>query len=107
MPADAVARLTVSVRHASGCATVEIAGELDMATAPLVDEQTKQLQRQGAAKVCLDTSGVEFIDSSGLLALVALADEVDRMGAILRPTGASNAVRRVVEITGLHQLIPL
>lgn len=106
MPADGVGRLTVSVRHASGCATVEIAGELDMATAPLVDEQTKQLQRQGATELCLDTSGVEFIDSSGLLALLTLADAVDRMGATLRPTGASSAVRRVVEITGLHQFIP-
>lgn len=106
MRADAGARLTVSVRHAAGRATVEIAGELDMATAPMVDGVPEQLQGRGAGEVCLDTGGVEFIDSSGLLALLNLAEAVDRMGATLRPTAASSSVRRVAEITGLHRLVP-
>ena len=106
MRGDADARLTVSVRHAAGRATVEIAGDLDMATAPLLDEPTRQLVHHGADEVCLDTGGVEFIDSSGLLALLNLAEAVDRMGATLRPTEASSSVRRVVAITGLHRLIP-
>ncbi len=77
-----------------------------MATAPMVDGVPEQLQGQGAGEVCLDTGGVEFIDSSGLLALLNLAEAVDRMGATLRPTAASSSVRRVAEITGLHRLVP-
>jgi anti-sigma B factor antagonist len=72
-------------------------GELDMATA----EDLSQLLRDAASNegpVVLDFSGVSFMDSSGLRALLEAAGKTDedRSVIILNPTAQ---VRRVLEIS--------
>jgi anti-anti-sigma factor len=71
-------------------------GELDMATA---DDLSRLLQESANGdSTVLDFSGVSFMDSSGLRALLERAGEPDRKGpvVILNP---SPQVRRVLDIS--------
>lgn len=51
----------------------------------------------------LDLSGVEFMDCSGLGALVHARNHADLLGARLVLRGAGRPVLRLLKLTGLHR----
>jgi len=78
---------------------VAITGELDLTTAPELEETL-----QGAIPYSLlelDLAALDFIDSSGLRLLLSERDRAGRSGAELRVIGARGAVARVFAISGL------
>jgi anti-anti-sigma factor len=77
-----------------------VEGELDMASGPELTRTVVEAQRQGAP-ISLDFSGVSFMDSSGLRALLdAVASKNgSRPLVIVHPTPP---VRRVLEISLPH-----
>ncbi|TDO39678.1 anti-sigma B factor antagonist [Paractinoplanes brasiliensis] len=80
--------LQLSARASKACTVVEVGGQLDMDTAPLLDEF---LQRVGAVQVVLDFADVSFMDSSGLGVLMVWFKELrGRGGAVVcrRDAGA-------------------
>lgn len=80
-----------------GVATVVLAGDLDLATVNVMNERLVHLQ-QGVECLRLDVSGLTFVDSAGLRALLIL-DKRYRGGVILvRP---SAALGRLLSLTGL------
>jgi anti-anti-sigma factor len=72
-------------------------GELDMATADDLSQLLRDASTTGGP-IVLDFSGVSFMDSSGLLALLERAGKPNGNGpvVILNP---SDQVRRVLEIS--------
>ena len=97
---------SLDVRPGAGGTTIVVAGELDMVTVPAF--QTGVVEQLDSERLVLDLRDLEFIDSSGISALDALLKEADRRGADLallremRP-----AVARVLEITGMMDVLPL
>jgi anti-anti-sigma factor len=83
-----------------------LAGEIDIAN---VDAVADDVRRELAAgPVLLDLSGLSFIDSSGLRMLVALVRDADESGWSLTIGRDLNPmVRRLLEITGMLDLLPL
>ncbi|MFP5256708.1 MAG: STAS domain-containing protein [Acidimicrobiia bacterium] len=81
---------------------VVVAGELDLVTsealsaalAPIISDPSHNVVR-------FDFSGVSFMDSSGLAALL----QVVEAGREVVLCGAAEPVRRVVEATGLESVI--
>jgi anti-sigma B factor antagonist len=80
---------------------VELSGEFDLAAeAPLI-EAVDGLARSGTGLVVLDLANVNFIDSSGVRALLKLhRDHGDRV----RLGPMSPAAQRVLRIAGLYTL---
>lgn len=76
------------------------AGVIDAHTAEDLSGRLDELGVDG--NVHLDLSAVEFIDSSGLRALVNAHQALDGAGHQLRLSGISAAVDRLLEITGLR-----
>jgi len=92
-------------REAGGAVTVRPSGELDIATAPgferaLVDP------REPGDRVVLDLARLDFIDSTGLRAIVRAVDAARTGGWELRLRPGPPAVRRVFEIAGLLGALP-
>jgi anti-sigma B factor antagonist len=54
-------------------------GEIDLVTAPLLKERLMQLRTENRA-VCLDLSGLEFMDSSGIHLLINALDDARQDG---------------------------
>jgi anti-sigma B factor antagonist len=87
---------------------VHVAGELDMLTAPGLDGYVRdQLAQRGDRHVVLDLAQVVFLGSSGLAALIALAD--DHLGVQLHLVGVrgNRAVERPIALVGLSSLFDI
>jgi len=83
---------------------VAVGGEIDVHTAPQVDEALEAVAGPGAAIVA-DLSKVEFIDSTGLSVLVrALARSRDEDGT-LAVVATSERVTKVLRLTGLDAVL--
>jgi anti-anti-sigma factor len=85
--------------------TVTLRGELDLASVGALEEQLAAIERQGAARILLDLSGLSFIDSSGLRVLLLANGRARESGRELLCTESSEAVQRVFEMTGARELL--
>ena len=94
--------LSIRVARFDGTAVVEVAGELDIESAP---ELAKELGSLEPCDVTVDLTGVTFVASSGLRCLADAHQRMHGDGSTLRVRGASRVVRRTFEITGLDQLL--
>lgn len=83
--------IEITVSATGPWSIVAVRGDLDMATAPQLEDTCRSLD----SGVALDLSGVGFIDSSGLRALVRVREMHDEM-ALVDP---SAGVRRLLELT--------
>ena len=102
MVTDLTPPLEVAVNRAGPTLTVTVRGELDLAAADSVRARLQAAVLGGVDRVEVDLGELTFLDSSGLavfLELAALAEV-----AIVR---ASPAVRRIVETTGLQDVLGL
>jgi anti-sigma B factor antagonist len=103
MSSRSVWKLT-EVAHLDGDRLLVIEGELDIATAP---ELVTMLERMRTHRhpVVLDLAGVTFMDSTGLTALMDPWLESRQNGWAFSVRAASSAVRRVVELAGIEQML--
>jgi anti-sigma B factor antagonist len=83
----------------NGAGTVCVVGEIDAFTSPDLEREIESV-RSGASPV-LDLSGVTFVDSSGLRVLVDQQQRLREAGADLVLHAPSNAVSRLLELSGL------
>ena len=81
------------------------AGELDLATAPLLDRAVRELFEAGFERVVLDLADLEYIDSTGLHLILALQSAADSYGARFSVRPGSPGVQRVFELTGTLELV--
>jgi anti-anti-sigma factor len=88
-------------------ARLAVIGEIDAATAPLLDAKITEAARSGASEVVLDLGGLAFIDSSGLSVLVANHKRLSDAGCVLVVEGPPPAALRLFEISGLDQLLTI
>jgi anti-sigma B factor antagonist len=88
----------------AGAVAVRCEGELDLASAPaLLQALTRLVGEEVPVPIVLDLSGVAFMDSSGLRALIEadrLRRQAGRSMALLAP---SAPVVRVLELVNLRQ----
>jgi anti-sigma B factor antagonist len=90
-----------------GPVRVDVRGDLDLSTSPELGE-TLLREISGGNSVVLDLSGVTFIDSTGLNALIQAFGACESNGGELALTPNLPAqVSRVFRITGLDALPPI
>lgn len=83
---------------------ISVAGpRLDAAAAPAFKQAATAVLGERPARLLLDLSAVEFVDSTGLGALVGLLKQM-AADARLALVGVKPAVRRLLEITRLDTL---
>jgi anti-sigma B factor antagonist len=96
--------LTVSATHAGEVVVCVATGEVDLATAGELRDAVLTAA-SGSPRARLDLSGLTFIDSTGLSALLELHSTLDAAGVRLQITAADGPVRQAVQITGLSHLL--
>lgn len=85
---------------------IEVFGELDIATAPRLDEELYRIEAEDAEQVLLDLRGLDFIDSAGVRVLMAASTRF-RSGSIrLHMFRGSPEIERVLRILGLDTHMP-
>lgn len=95
--------LDLKVEDTDAGRVVHVGGELDLASAPQLSAALSEEARSSSSPVILDMSGVTFIDSSALRALVLAGRELGEAGRKLQIGPRSEMVARVLSMTSLDQ----
>jgi anti-sigma B factor antagonist len=103
---DASPTFEYSTAREGSRATVIAAGEIDLASSPDLRRELQTLLDDGVQSIVLDLGDVTFIDSSGLGVLVGVLKRVKEAGddGAMSLRGLTGPVRKVFEITGLHEI---
>ena len=98
--------ITFDTTVADGAATViEATGRLDMVAAPQLKALIQAAVTKGQTPVVIDLSGVAFMDSTGLAALISGLRVTRQAGSDLRIAGAASQVLSVLQMTGIDRVI--
>lgn len=88
-----------------GQAVLQLGGRLDLLSANQFRAVVDGVVADGHRTVIADLSGVTFMDSSGLGALVAGLKTSRQSSGDLRIAGATDQVLEVLELTKLHRVL--
>ena len=86
---------------------VALRGELDLATAPQLQQLLDQLRRKGHHQITLDLSGLEFFCAAALTLLLRADQALRAVGGQLVLTRPTRLTRRVLAITGLDTTLTI
>ena len=97
--------LRVTRTDEGGDAVIRLAGDLELATAALVESEVERASATDCERIVFDLRGLRFLDSTGIRALLEARDRCRADGRsfalLLEPGG----VRRTLEICGLLDML--
>jgi anti-sigma B factor antagonist len=96
----------VAVEERGSTAVLRVLGDLDLRSGPGVERAVTHQLASGWRNIVVDLGGVEFMDSSGLGALVGSWRAVKRVEGTFRIAHPTGQVRRILAMTGLDRLFP-
>ena len=85
--------------------TIELDGELDIASAPALERLFRQVERDRWPTVVLDLRQLDFIDSSGIRALLTANDRIGRLGGRVAVRHVARPVRRTLAAIGVDSIL--
>src|SRR3954464_13467251 len=97
--------LTVQTEQRADVVVVSVAGELDMATAPRLQDQITDLLEKGRTRLVFDLAEVSFCDSTGLSVFVRAKNSTDEAGGVVRLAAPQRGVLRILEVSGLVEVL--
>jgi anti-sigma B factor antagonist len=96
-------QLGITVRREADRVVVDLDGELDMASAPLLQSALDSAEVDPETMVVLDLQSLQFIDSTGLRAILSLRDQCLERAQQFAVTRGSPQVQRLLDITGVSE----
>jgi anti-sigma B factor antagonist len=84
----------------------KLRGSLDLATAPSVRAALIEAAERGRHDIIVDLTKVEFLDSTGLGALIGAHRRALEHGGAVRLAVGEGAILRLLTITGLISVFP-
>jgi anti-anti-sigma factor len=97
--------LLVSTRVLPGCAVVEVQGEVDISTEPELRSHLAAVIATEPARLVVDLTGVEFLDSTGLGLLVWAYKKLEQVGGRFCLACPQPPVVKLLTMTSLNRLI--
>jgi anti-sigma B factor antagonist len=93
--------------HAFGRGTfiVSAYGDVDLVTAPELEQELLETVNEGARRIVVDLTGTTFFDSSGVHALMRTGDRLQSRGLQFGIVCANPRIKRILEITGIDQAV--
>ena len=84
---------------------IEARGELDMETGPALEQELLAAEASDASRIVLDLSGLGFIDSTGLMAVLNAVRRSAADRNRLRIIRGDGCVADMVRLTGIDQVV--
>lgn len=98
------APFSVSLVPDRGEVVAVLSGELDLASADVLEREVRAMRMQGIDRVVVDLRLVEFMDSTGLRLLISLRNTAEREGHDLIIVPGPRRVQRIFELTATRGL---
>jgi anti-anti-sigma factor len=86
--------------------TLILAGELDLASAPVLEAATLRLCANGANEIVFDLGRLSFIDSTGLRTILSSMSVCEEHLCDFWLLPGQRAIQRLFELAGLLQRLP-
>ena len=99
--------LTFTIDRRDHEARLAVVGPLDLATEDSMSQAVAAVLRPPVRAVLLDLEGVSFFGAGGVTTLVNINRAAAKAGIRLVLTGIGPTVRRVLDLTGTTDLIPI
>jgi stage II sporulation protein AA (anti-sigma F factor antagonist) len=80
---------------------ITLSGELDLATAEVLESSVAEACSDGARELLLDLEQLRFMDSTGLRAVLMARERCEGDGCELYLARPQRAVRQLLELTGV------
>ena len=84
---------------------IKLTGPLDLHTAQDFKEQVKKQLTKKINNVVLDLGTIDFIDSSGIGAILSLYKKIDSIGGKIVIINMSSTLKRIFEVSGILKII--
>jgi anti-anti-sigma factor len=91
--------LRISSRREGDAIVIALGGELDLASAPELERELREAEAGNPARVVIDLSGLGFMDSTGLQALLRTRERASAGAYELALRRGPHQVQRVFELT--------
>ncbi len=101
--ASHVAGRILSSRTEGGYIIATLAGDLDIAAAPMLRDKLLVMLDPAASRLIIDLSATRYADASGLAVLISTGRRARLLGGFLRLAAPSPQVTDVLSITGLSR----
>lgn len=87
---------------------VELTGRLTLGNRLTeVEHAINDCIEKGSRKLALDLTNLTFMDSSGIGMVMVCAGRIREVGGHMHIVGAQGHVKKVLELTQIHQVIPM
>jgi anti-anti-sigma factor len=97
----------VTTDDRNGAVHIRLAGELDISTAPKVEDELARVEPNRPDLIVLDLRNLAFMDSTGLRLLIAADTRARQQGRRLTIVKGPEAVQRVFRITRLEERLEI
>jgi anti-anti-sigma factor len=97
----------VTIEEHAGAVHARLAGELDISSAPRLEEVLGRVEADGPPLLVLDLSGLDFMDSTGLRLLIGADARARGAGRRLVLIQGNEMVQRVLRLTRLDERLEI
>src|SRR5919112_6500461 len=94
-----------SIEQRESYTEVGCTGKLNMVAAPKLREVVAGAVAEGSSRFVVNLEGTDFMDSSGLGALIGCLKVARQAGGDLRIASVQPQVRMVLELTSMHRVL--
>jgi len=90
-----------------GSVVVTLSGEFDLVSVAAFDDALADVQGRRPERTVIDVSGLTFLDSSGINALLRATKALQTAGGSVALRSPSTATRRILEIARVTDLVAI
>ena len=94
-------------QHADDVTIVSLTGRLDSSSSPTAEESFASVLGDGAARLAIDLSQLEYISSAGLRVLLVVAKKIQQAAGKVVLFGLLPTVREVFAISGFDRIFAI
>ena len=102
-----MALLELETHDQEGAVRLALTGELDISSAPRVEEELERLESASPGLLVLDLRGLVFMDSTGLRLIVSADARAREQGRRLAVVRGPEAVQRIFRVTRLEERLDM
>jgi anti-sigma B factor antagonist len=95
----------VDVRNEDGAIVFAVAGELDLATSPVLEQEIERVRDADVDLLIVDLRDLRFMDSTGLHALVKADKQAHDAGRRFAVVQGGAQIERLLDLTGVGDLL--
>ncbi|WP_049576596.1 STAS domain-containing protein [Nonomuraea sp. SBT364] len=97
----------LTIEQLGDTAVITLAGEFDTTRCSEVADGVAAHMSDGCVHLIINAADLSFCDSMGLRTILDFMNRADKAGGWLRLAGVQGVLQRLLEVTGVSQVIPV